>query len=163
MSEPRLDIATDSLGRCYFCGMVRPESGMIRHLQACSSRREVFRLPSSPATAASFHLLITPCGSPRIWQHIEVPAHLKMAHLAEWLGHSWPMLSGTMLFINHQEVNLHDPISNLFVPGLIVQYETPRLCLHMQVVSWYDGYSQSDHTFVLMAQSLETPFHQSSN
>ncbi|HBQ95646.1 MAG: hypothetical protein M1294_03495 [Firmicutes bacterium] len=163
MSDSRLEIAADSLGRCHFCGLVRPESGMIRHLQACTTRRQVFHLPSSPATAASFHLLITPCGSPRVWQHIEVPAHLRMEQFAEWLTHLWPMLPQGALLINHQRVSDHDPINNLFVPGLIVRYETQDFCLHMQVVSWYDGYSQSDHTFVLMAQSLETPLNQSSN
>jgi hypothetical protein len=156
MSEPRLEIAADSLGRCYFCGLVRPESGMIRHLQACATRRDVFQLPSSPATAASFHLLVTPCGSPRIWQHIEVPAHLKMEQFSEWLVHLWPLLAQNPVLINHQAVTSHDPINDLFVPGLIVRYESPGFCLNMQVVSWYDGYSQSDHTFVLMAQSLQS-------
>ncbi|WP_053959059.1 hypothetical protein [Sulfobacillus thermosulfidooxidans] len=156
MSESRLQIAADSLGRCHFCGLVRPESGMVRHLQACASRRRHFHLPSTPATAASFHLIVTPCGSPRSWQHIEVPAHQSIAAFSEWLTRQWQLLPGGQVHIDKEQVHEHDIIEKLFVPGLIVRYESPSFCLHMQIISWYDGHSESEHTFLLMAQSLES-------
>lgn len=152
MSESRLEIAADSLGRCFFCGKVRPESGMVRHLQACAVRRREFQLP---ATASSFHLLVTPCGSPRVWQHVEVPTHAAIIDLSKWLTTQWHLLPGGTLRVDQEAVDSHDPIEKLFVPGLIVRYETANSCLNIQIVSWYDGYSRLEHTFLVMAQSVE--------
>ncbi len=153
MLEPQHHSASRGKGRCNFCGLIRPESGMARHLQSCSRRRHAFCV--SPNGAISYHIFVIPPSVPHTWKHLEVPGDLKLALLAEefqkfgmggcagFFRPGEPLTSGNTL------------ISEFFVPGLVAHCSAAGVIFDIQVISLYDGRSTSqENLLTVMAESL---------
>lgn len=154
MTKPQLDLAADSMGQCFFCKMVRQESGMAHHLQSCSARRRQFQPLSGSGSRSSCHMIATPCGSPRTWWHIEVAGDLTLGAFREQLTTLWAPAAHGVFAVSVSELLDTQTVANIFIPGLIARYDAVDACLMVQVISWYDGQSAPGQTMVTMAASL---------
>ncbi|AUW93675.1 hypothetical protein BXT84_06755 [Sulfobacillus thermotolerans] len=99
-------------------------------------------------------MIVTPCGAPRTWWHIEVAADLSLRVFQEKLGGLWPSVAHGVFVLDSTEHLDSQSVANVFIPGLIVRYDSPTGCLMVQVISWYDGQSAPDQTMAIMATSL---------
>jgi hypothetical protein len=86
-------------GVCMFCGQPYTNTGMRRHLPACTARQQAIEAESGRKTRL-FHLTVSGTYSKGFWMHLEMPGRATLRHLDRFLRDTWLECCGHLSAFN---------------------------------------------------------------
>ena len=155
-------------GKCAYCGRQMTRSGLSRHLEACSARREAIELANKREGRREllFHLLARDAWGGDYWLHLEVNGTARLSVLDRYLRRIWLECCGHMSQFSvggwrGSQILKQAPVEDVFDPGVVVthiyDFGTPSETL-IKAVRVRQGRPLTSHPIALMARNAASEF-----
>ena len=150
-------------GKCAFCGREMTRSGLTRHLEACTERKEAIEAADQARGNEQplYHLVARDAWGGDYWLHLEMNGSATLTNLDRYLRAIWLECCGHLSQFSiggwsGNEIPMSRQIQRVFTPGLelthIYDFGTSSETL-VKVVEVREGKLLTSHPIVLMARN----------